>query len=121
MGYRLLADGVLLLHLLFILFVVGGGFLLLRWPKIAWVHLPAALWGAVIEFAGWICPLTPLENALRHAAGEAGYGGSFIEHYLLALIYPGALTRDMQLGLGAFAVLINLLAYALFWRRRHSR
>lgn len=117
MTYRVLADGVLLLHLLFILFVVGGGLLVLRWPKLAWVHLPVALWGALIEFVGWICPLTPLENALRRLAGEAGYRGGFIEHYLLPIVYPGALTREIQLGLGLAVVVINAAVYALVLRR----
>ena len=120
MGYRLLADGVLLLHLLFILFVVLGGLLLLRWPKLVWLHLPTALWGAAIEFAGWICPLTPLENALRHAAGDAGYGGGFIEHYLVPTVYPAHLTSNIQVSLGVAVVLINLLIYAWVWRRWRS-
>lgn len=118
MGYRVLADGVLLLHLLFILFVIGGGLLVLRRPSLAWVHLPVALWGALIEFAGWICPLTPLENTLRRMAGDAGYGGGFIEHYLLPIVYPGALTREIQIGLGLAVVAINVIVYALAWRRR---
>lgn len=117
MEYRLLADGVLLLHLLFILFVVGGGPLVLRWPRLAWAHLPAAVWGAGIEFFGWICPLTPLENALRRLAGEAGYRGGFVEHYLLPVIYPGALTREIQIGLGLAVVAINAVAYGFVWRR----
>ncbi|MBL8424926.1 MAG: DUF2784 domain-containing protein, partial [Candidatus Accumulibacter phosphatis] len=79
---RLLADGIVVLHCLFIAFVVLGGVLALRWPRLAWVHLPAACWGAAIELSGWICPLTPLENRFRQAAGEAGYAGSFIDHYL---------------------------------------
>ncbi|MBT9613602.1 MAG: DUF2784 domain-containing protein [Burkholderiales bacterium] len=120
MLYRTLADAVLVIHLLFILFVVGGGFLVLRWPKIAWAHLPVALWGAVIELAGWICPLTPLENAWRHAAGDAGYGGGFIEHYLLPAIYPAQLTSAIQTGLGLAVVVINLLIYTWVWRRKRS-
>jgi len=120
MEYRLLANGVLLLHLLFILFVVGGGLLAVRWPKMAWLHLPAALWGAAIEFAGWICPLTPLENALRQAAGDAGYGGGFVEHYLLPLIYPAQLTSNIQVGLGWAVVAINLLVYTWVWRRQRG-
>ncbi len=120
MLYQALADAVLVLHLLFILFVVGGGFLLLRWPKLVWVHLPAALWGAAISFAGWICPLTPLENALRRAAGDVGYGGGFIEHYLLPAIYPAHLTSHIQTSLGLAVVVINLLIYAWVWRRKRS-
>jgi hypothetical protein len=118
MSYRVLAEGVLLLHLLFILFVVLGGLWVLRRPRLAWVHLPAALWGAGIEFFGWVCPLTPLENALRRVAGEAGYRGGFIEHYLLPVIYPGALTREIQIGLGLAVVAINAVMYGLLLRRR---
>jgi len=120
MEYRVLANGVLLLHLLFILFVMGGGFLVLRWPIVAWVHVPAALWGAVIEFAGWICPLTPLENTLRQAAGEAGYSGGFIEHYLWPIIYPAQLSGNIQAALGLGVVVINLLVYAWIWHRRRG-
>lgn len=113
MSYGLLADAVLLLHLAFILFVVLGGFLVWRWPRLAWLHLPAAAWGALIEFGDWPCPLTPLENHLRALAGEAGYAGGFIEHYLLPLIYPEALTRELQVAFGLGVVAINLAAYAL--------
>lgn len=118
MSYAWLADGVLLLHLAFILFVVLGGLLLPRWPRLLWLHLPAASWGALIEFRGWICPLTPLENHLRHLAGEAGYTGDFIAHYLLPVIYPHGLTREIQLLLGLAVVLINAAAYAWWYRRR---
>jgi len=120
MIYRAFADAVLVIHLLFILFVIGGGFLLLRWPKVAWAHLPAALWGAVIEFTGWICPLTPLENALRHAAGDAAYSGGFIEHYLVPTVYPAHLTPYIQIGLGVAVVGINLLIYTWAWRRKRG-
>lgn len=119
MIHRLLADAVLLLHLAFILFVVLGGFLARRWPRLAWLHLPAAVWGASIEIAGGICPLTPLENWLRRMGGEAGYGGSFIEHYLLAVIYPDGLTRRSQLLLALGVVVINIAAYA--WRRQTGK
>ncbi len=108
---RALADLVLLLHAAFVLFVVAGGFAVLRWPRLAWIHLPAAAWGAVIEFAGWICPLTPLENRLRRLAGEAGYPQGFIEHYLLGWLYPEALDRSVQVGLGLAVLAINLVAY----------
>ena len=114
-----LADAVLLVHLLFILFAVTGGLLALRWRWMPWLHLPALAWGATVEFTGWICPLTPLENALRQAGGAAGYAESFVGHYLLPLIYPGALTRELQLVLGGLLLLINAAAYALVWRRRH--
>jgi hypothetical protein len=114
---RWLADAVLVLHLAFIVFVVLGGLLVLRWPKLAWVHVPVALWGALIEFTGGICPLTPLENSLRRRGGEAGYQGGFIEHYITPIIYPGELTRPIQLALGAFVVLINVVLYWLVVRR----
>jgi hypothetical protein len=117
MGLRLLADVLVGIHFLFVLFVVGGGFLAWRWPRVVWAHVPVALWGALIEFAGWICPLTPLENQLRRAAGEAGYAGGFIEHYVIPVIYPAGLTREMQVALGIAVVMVNLLAYGgLIWR-----
>lgn len=118
---RWLADAVLLLHLAFILFVVLGGLLALRRPQFAWLHLPAALWGVLIEFTGGICPLTPLENALRRRGGDAGYPGGFIEHYLVPLIYPGSLTRPVQVALGAAVVLINLAIYWQVARRARRR
>lgn len=122
MIHRLLADLVVFAHLLFIVFVVLGGGLALRWPRLAVVHLPAACWGAFIELSGGICPLTPLENAWRQAAGEAGYAGSFIEHYLLPIIYPAGLTRDIQFVLAALVVVINVAAYArLLSRRRRPK
>lgn len=113
-----LADLVLLVHLLFIVFAVGGGALALRWRWMPWLHLPALAWGVTVEFTGWICPLTPLENALRRAGGAAGYAESFIERYLLPLIYPGELTRELQFVLGGALLLINAGVYALVWRRR---
>jgi hypothetical protein len=116
-----LADLVLLVHLLFIVFAVGGGALALRWRWMPWLHLPALAWGATVEFTGWICPLTPLENALRRAGGAAGYAESFIERYLLPLIYPGELTRELQFVLGGTLLLINAGVYALVWRRRRER
>ena len=118
MLFRVLADLVLLLHLGFVLFVAAGGLLLLRWPRLAYLHLPAAIWGAVIEFTGRICPLTPLEQHLRRASGETGYGGGFIEHYLTATIYPSGLTRGIQVVLGVIVVLVNAAFYWLSWRQR---
>jgi hypothetical protein len=115
--YRAAADAVLLLHLAFVLFVVLGGFLVLRRPKLAWLHVPAALWGALIEFVGWICPLTPLEVALRQAAGSAGYSGDFLEHYLVAVMYPEGLTREVQFALGAVVVVLNAAIYTAVLRR----
>jgi hypothetical protein len=115
--YWLLANALLLLHLAFILFVVAGG-LLLAWEKrLLWLHLPAAIWGALIEFMGWICPLTPLENHFRKLSGASGYEGGFIEHYLLPLIYPDALTPPTQFALGTFVLAINALIYLWLWRR----
>jgi len=112
MAHRILADAVLVLHASFILFVVAGG-LLVRWRRrVAWLHLPAVAWGALIEFRGWICPLTPLEIWARSRAGETGFSGGFIEHYLLAVVYPGALTRELQIALGALVLVVNALVYA---------
>jgi hypothetical protein len=118
---RALADLVLLVHAAFVLFVVLGGFAVLRWPRLAWIHLPAAAWGAVIEFAGWICPLTPLENRLRGLAGDAGYPGGFVEHYLLAWLYPAALDRSIQVGLGLAVIAVNLVAYGWVAARRRTQ
>ena len=118
MIHRLAADAVLLLHLGFILFVLLGGLLALRWRWAPMLHLPAAAWGVYVELSGGLCPLTPLENRLRSAAGEAGYTGGFIEHYLLALIYPAGLTQDVQYVLAAIVVGVNALAYGWVWRRR---
>ncbi|HEX7121463.1 MAG TPA: DUF2784 domain-containing protein [Gemmatimonadaceae bacterium] len=119
----LLADLVVVTHLAFVLFVVLGGLLVLRWPRVAWLHIPAAIWGVLIEFAGWICPLTPLEQWLRRRAGEAGYEGGFIEHYVTVLIYPEGLTREAQLLLGLGALSVNVLIYGIAivrWRGRRS-
>lgn len=118
MNAAVLADLVLALHLLFIVFVVFGAALLWRWPRLVWLHLPVALWGAFVEFSGAVCPLTPLENHLREAAGAQGFAGGFVEHYLLPLIYPGALTHELQLLLGVGVVLVNGLLYALWLSRR---
>lgn len=117
MFYRLLADVVVLGHFLFVLFAVLGGFLALKWPGWAWIHIPAVFWAALIEFAGWICPLTPLENLLREKGGAAGYDSGFIEHYLLPVLYPDALTRSWQIVLGCIVLGINLAIYSWVWRR----
>jgi len=111
--YRFLADVVVVIHLGFVLFVVAGGFLILRWPCIAWIQIPAALWGMFVEWSGWICPLTPLENWLRAEGGGAVYAGSFVGHYLLPVLYPGSLTRGVQILLGATVLALNFIAYAL--------
>lgn len=117
MPHALLADVVVLAHFAFILFVVLGGLLVLRWHKLAWLHLPVVAYGAAIEFFGWICPLTPLENALRRAAGATGYDSSFVERYIVTLIYPPGLTRELQLVLGVIVIIINVVIYTLVWRR----
>src|SRR5574338_1201058 len=119
--YPLIADALVLAHLLFIAFVVGGGFLLVRWPRLAWAHLPAAAWGATVEFAGWVCPLTPLENHFRRLAGSGAYGGDFVERYLVPLIYPAELTRVDQIVLGGVVVAVNGLAYGLAWWKWRRR
>ena len=118
MAWRLLADAVVLLHLLFVAFAVAGGLLAFRWRWVPLAHLPALGWAAFVEFTGRICPLTPLENTLRAAGGDAGYTGGFIEHYLLPVLYPAALTRELQWTLGAGLVAFNAVAYLLVWRSR---
>jgi hypothetical protein len=122
MQYRILADIVVLVHFAFILFVIFGGFLVLRWRALFWFHVPAAIWGALIEFAGWICPLTPLENFLRMKGGAAaGYQSGFIEHYIFPIIYPKALTRNVQVILGLSALIMNLCIYAWMIYRLSKR
>ena len=116
------ADVVLVLHLGFVLFVVFGGLLALRWRRVAWVHVPVALYGAAIEFIGFVCPLTPLEVWLRRRGGEAGYTGGFVEHYITAALYPTGLTRELQIALGVAVLALNAAVYALWLRRgRHAR
>lgn len=117
---RVLADAVLVLHAAFVAWVVLGGFAVARRPALAWLHLPAAAWGAAVSFGGWTCPLTPLEHALRRAAGEAGHEGGFVERHLLAMLYPDGLTRGAQAALGVGVVAVNLLAYGLARRRRRE-
>ena len=117
MSYRLLADLVLVVHAAFVVFVMLGGLAVLRWPRLAWVHLPAAIWGAGIEFAGGICPLTPLENHWRRLAGEQGYMGGFVEHYLMAALYPEGLTRGLQIVLGLVVLAVNAAVYVRVWSR----
>jgi hypothetical protein len=118
MFLKLAADFVVLLHLAFILFVVLGGLVVFRWPRFMWLHMPAAAWGAFIEFSGRVCPLTPLENRLQIAAGETGYSGGFIEAYLIPVVYPDRLTRWVQISLGVGVVAINLVFYGLIVGRR---
>lgn len=116
----LVADFIVLLHFLFIVFVLFGGLLVLKWKWVAWPHIPAALWGALIVFAGWICPLTPLENMLRRAEGTTGYATGFIEHYLIPLIYPSGLTRGIQIAMGVVVILINVIVYIGAYRKYSS-
>ena len=116
MLYRLGADFIVVLHFGFVLFVLLGGLLLVKWPRLAWLHLPAVAWGAFVEFSGWICPLTPLENWLRTQAGEAGYAGDFVARYLSAVLYPEALTHELQLVLGTVVVVVNLVIYGWLWK-----
>jgi hypothetical protein len=121
---RLAADLIVALHLLFVVFVIAGGFLVWRWRKLAWAHVPAAIWGALIEFEGWICPLTPLENALRQRAGSAGYAGGFVEHYIIPVVYPAGLTPTVQIVLGVSVIAVNVIAYGVViarWRLAGSR
>jgi hypothetical protein len=115
--YRVLAEAVLVAHLLFILFVVAGGLCALRWRWAPFVHVPAVVWGVFIEISGSLCPLTPLENRLRLAAGSSGYTGGFIEQYLLPIVYPAGLTQPIQLLLAALVLLANAVVYVFVWRR----
>ena len=119
-----MADVLVLVHLAYIVFVVAGALLVLRWHRAAWVHLAAVAWGAYVEFSGTICPLTPLENSLRARGGAAGYRGGFVEHYLLGVLYPAGLTRNVQMVLGLTVLLVNAIAYGLLlarWRRADDR
>jgi hypothetical protein len=118
--YRLLANAVVIIHALFIVFIVFGGFLTWRWRWrwVAVLHIPSAIWGVLIEYRGWICPLTPLENTLRAKAGQSGYSGGFIEHYVVPAIYPSGLTPRVQTVLGTVVLVINLFAYGVLARRQ---
>ncbi|KPK82220.1 MAG: hypothetical protein AMS25_03360 [Gemmatimonas sp. SM23_52] len=111
-SYRLLADLTVVVHLAFVLFAVAGGLLVLRWRRVVWLHVPAAVWAALIEFYGWLCPLTPLENWFRVRSGASGYRGGFVEHYILPVLYPRALTRELQIVLGIFVLAVNLSIYS---------
>ena len=118
MIWRALADLVILIHLAFVVFVIVGGFFVSRWRWLPWVHLPAVAWAMILEFSGWICPLTPLENLLRQASGEAGYADGFLEHYLVQVVYPVGLTPEIQTYIGIGVLLINGIAYSVVWRGR---
>ena len=117
MGYRLAADLTLVLHLLFILFVIFGGLLCLHRVRWAWLHLPAMIWGVWVEWAGWICPLTPLENHFRQLASGQGYRGGFVEHYLIPVIYPEQLTASLQWILGGLVLIINIFVYLYVFQK----
>lgn len=117
---HVLATAVVLVHMGFVAFVVLGGLFALRWPRVAWVHLPVALWGAGIALVGWICPLTPFENWLRVQGGDAPYATGFLEHYLLPMLYPVGLTRTLQIATGAFVIALNALVYWRVFRRAAS-
>jgi hypothetical protein len=111
MFFRLAADLLLIVHFIFIIFVITGGFLVLKWPRMLYLHIPAAAWGALIEFQGWICPLTPLEQHLRQAGSQSVYSGGFVEHYVGSIVYPAGLTREMQIFFGIVVIAINLMIY----------
>jgi len=117
MVYRVLADCVVLVHAAFVAFVVLGGFLAWRWRAVVLLHVPCALWGIAIEYGGWVCPLTPLENLLRERAGLEGYRGGFIEHYVIPALYPAGLARPTQAVLGTLVLAVNLVAYGVLIRR----
>ena len=121
MLFQAAADLVVLVHLAFIVFVVLGGVLAVRWRWIPWLHLPAVAWGVLLEWCGWMCPLTPLENWLRRAGGAAEYSGGFVERYVLPTVYPAALTREAQCALGFLVCFVNAAIYLRLWRRRVAR
>jgi hypothetical protein len=118
--YNFLADLVVLLHVGFVLFVMLGGFLVLWKSYMAWYHIPAVFWAASIEFLGWICPLTPLENMLRARGGDAGYATGFVEHYIMPILYPAALTREMQISLGIIVLGVNVAVYLTLWQKNRK-
>jgi len=117
---KLAADAVVLIHFGFVVFVVAGGLLVFRWRWIALLHLPAVVWAVLLEFCGWLCPLTPLELSLRAASGEAGYSGGFVEHYILPVLYPAELDRTLQIAMGSLVLVINIAFYGwLLWRLKN--
>jgi len=118
--YDLFADAIVLTHFLFIAFVICGGLLVIRWPKIAFAHLPAALWGSAVEIFGWICPLTPLENHFRNLAGANQYSGDFILRYLVPIIYPENITASLQQVLGTLVIFINIIFYTIAIRKHKN-
>ena len=120
MTYRILADITVILHLVFVVFAASGGFLLTRWYGLIWLHIPALVWALLVEFMGWFCPLTPLENYFRQLAGQEGYTGGFIEHYLIPLLYPQQNLRIIQYSLAFLVLFLNVVAYYRLYRRRKS-
>ncbi len=122
MFYTLTADAIVVLHLVFVIFVVAGGLLVFRWRRVALLHLPAVVWAVLLEFNGWLCPLTPLELRLRASGGQAGYGGGFIEHYILPVLYPAELDKVMQVEIGSLVIAVNIAVYGwLLWRIKNPR
>jgi hypothetical protein len=116
--YRFLADVTAIVHFLFVVFVIAGGLVVLRWPRVAWVHIPAAMWGTLVEVMGWVCPLTPLEDRFRRLGGSDMSEGDFISRFLLPVLYPERLTLDEQRLLGALVIAANVVVYAFVIRRR---
>jgi len=112
MSFIIAANAIVIVHFAFVCFVIGGGLLVPRWRWIALIHVPSVIWAVLIEFQGWVCPLTPLEQQLREAGNQAGYSGGFVEHYILHLLYPEYLDRDIQIALGTLVVVVNLIIYA---------
>jgi hypothetical protein len=121
MAYRFLADALVVFHFCFVLFVITGGLFVLRWRWMALLHIPAALWGMIVEWTGWICPLTPLENRLRERGGDVAYQGDFVNHYIMPVLYPDGLTRDFQITFGTLILMITLLMYLAAFTARGGR
>lgn len=121
MLWNFLAFFLVITHLVFVAFALVGGVAVLRWPRLAWIHLPAVAWGAWVQFAHRICPLTPLENWLRVRAGEAAYSSGFIEHYVAPVLYPSRMGSGLQVLLGGLLIAVNVCAYAVVWRRHRRR
>ena len=121
MIYSFLADLLVVFHLVFILYVIAGALLIFTWPKTLWIHLPSCFWGMTVEFTGWICPLTPWEIQLRRLAGEEGFSRSFIEQYLIPMIYPSGLNREIQMLMGSIVLIVNLSLYTLILIKRRKR
>ena len=121
MVYHILADLVLIIHTIFIIFVIIGGILVLKWRLVVWFHIPSAIWGILIEFKGWICPLTYLENYLRKTGDTEKYTGDFIQYYLTPVVYPPILSIDIQYLLGIIVFIFNIIIYSLVWRHWNQK